>query len=286
MLFIPRVLGAITAIIIEPIAQVETWLVNSNRAIPSYLRSQSEQSARESGLRSQLAEHAGAHLNLKRMREENTSLRSLLGATTTERIAAGVIGRPTELPYDVFLIDKGIQDGIVAQTPVYIANDQVVGFVAEVYQHTSVVTLVTTPNFVSTVYIYGPNIYTTAIGMGSGSMRVNVPQGIVLTEGDLVVIPSLDSGIYGEISVINSVPSRPEQYGYVTIDEPLTSVRYVSVGTVPLRTILFEEAKEVVDTVRTEHLSVRVPSGILVDVKSDIATTTNGTTTEITPLEI
>lgn len=284
VLFAPRVLGMVTAVITEPIAHIETWLAESSAAIPSYLRAQAEHIAREHELQTRLSEHAGAYLNVKRLREENASLRALLGATTTQRTAAGVIGRPTQLPYDVFLIDKGAQDGIVEQAPVYISNDQVVGFVASVYQHTSVVTLVTTPDFTSTVYIYGPNIYTTAVGMGSGSLRVSVPQGITLTEGDLVIVPSLDPGIYGEISVVDSVPSRPEQYGYVTIDESLAGIRYVSVGTIPLHTLTFEDAKEIVDSVKTDHLSVPVPSGILVEVES--ATTTSATTTATTTEEL
>src|SRR5690606_37819043 len=43
-------------------------------------------------------------VELDRLRAENTALRTLLGNENETRIAAGVIGRPTNLPYDVLVI--------------------------------------------------------------------------------------------------------------------------------------------------------------------------------------
>lgn len=280
----PRIFGYVGSFVLLPVIHAESWLMESGAAFPTYIRDRSALLATQSELRQQLALHAGAHLTVARLSRENEELRKLLNATTTSRTAAGVIGRPTALPYDVFLIDKGSQDGVQENAPVYVGGDQVIGFVAEVYTDTSVVTLVTTPGFESTVYIYGPNIYTTAVGMGSGSLRVSVPQGITLTNGDLVVIPSLDAGVYGAISVVDSVPSRPEQYGYVSIEDPLQSIRYVSVGDSPLASITFDEARSIVETVRTEVLTVPVPSGVLIDVESGATTTATTTATTSIPL--
>lgn len=282
LMFVPSVLRYASALVLLPVVKFEHWVAESGSALPTYLRDRSALLANERDLRQQLAEHAAARLTAERLRQENGDLRALLSATTTDRMAAAVIGRPTALPYDVFVIDKGSRDGVVDNAPVYLGTDQVIGFVAYTTTHTAVVALVTTPNFKSTVYIYGPNIYTTAVGMGAGSLRVNVPQGIALAEGDLVVIPSLQGGIYGEITVVDSVASRPEQYGYVSIEEPLAGIRYVSVGQAPLETISFEAAKEIVETIRTDILQVPVPSGVLVDVASGTSTasTTVATTTD------
>lgn len=282
LFLVPRAVSSVAALVITPVVQIEHWIAESSSALPSYIRSRNELLATEQDLQRKLADHAGAALSATLLAKENDALRELLSATTTSRIAAGVIGRPTQLPYDVFVIDRGTDDGVRLHAPVYAGKDQVIGFIAHAYAHTAVVTLVTTPGFESTVYIYGPNIYTTAVGRGSGSLRVSVPQGITLTEGDLVVIPSLGRGVYGRISVIDSVPSRPEQYGYVSIEEPLAGIQFVSVGAEPLTTISFEEAKEIVERVRTDVLSVPVPGDVLVDVESgtSTATSTQATTTD------
>ena len=208
--------------------------------------------------------------DLRRLRSENEELRSLLSDSGDPRVAAGVIGRPTNLPYDVLVIDRGTDDGIVKDAPVYIDSDRIIGFVAETHSKSSIVALVTTPGWRSTVYIYGPNIYTTAVGIGGGITRVHVPQGIMLEVGNNVVIPALSAGTYGTITAVDSVPSRPEQYGYVAMNTPIGELRVVSVGTRPLSVIDFEAAREIINQARRELLEVPVPEGVLIDVESVI----------------
>lgn len=219
------------------------------------------------------------------LRAENATLLNQLNGKDEGRVVAGVIGRPSALPYDVIVIDQGERDGIVKDAPVYADQYRAIGFVSSVYENSSVVVLLTTPGFTSTVFIYGPNIYTTARGMGGGVIRIHVPQGINISNGDLVVVPALSSGVYGSITAVDSVPSRPEQYGYVTSDTPINSLRYVSVGKTPLNPISFEEAREVVDSARRELLQISVPEGILVEVE-DNASTTATTTEDVLEAEV
>ncbi|OGG86035.1 hypothetical protein A2392_01030 [Candidatus Kaiserbacteria bacterium RIFOXYB1_FULL_46_14] len=261
----PGLLGQIAAPIIKPFLSAETKL----------RQSLSNQDQTDVNLET---------VELERLKAENTELRTLLGGESEARIAAGVIGRPTNLPYDVLVIDKGERDGIVKDAPVYVNDNQAIGFVVAVYGESSVVALVTTPGWRSTVYIYGPNIYTTAVGQGGGIARVHTPQGIKLEEGNIVVVPSLSAGIYGRISAIDSIPSRTEQYGYVAMNMSLNSLHLVSVGTRPLSTIDFETAKTVVNEAARALLEVSVPEGILIEAESASSTatsTTAATTTEV-----
>lgn len=229
---------------------------------------------------------------LNSLRQENESLRALLGDEGETRIAAGIIGRPTALPYDVLMLDKGSDEGIMVDTAVYAGDDTVIGYVTASYQHTALVTLVSTPGFTSTAYVFGPNIYTTAIGIGGGITRIHVPQGIKLSVGDSVVLPSLSSGIYGNISAIDSVPELPEQYGYVASQIPIHSLRVVAVGTRPLSVMDFETARAVVETAKKDFLMIDVPDDMLIDVvdatssatTSDTAATTTGASDETLPL--
>lgn len=288
MMLLPRFFAFVSSIVLTPLVAIETWLMESDSVVPAYLRDRNNLLGRIEELEKQLISKQSANGTEELLRQENEELRSLLGQENEDRIGAAVIGRPSALPYDVIVLDKGSKDGVVADTPVYVGSNQVVGFVAAAFTHTSVVTLATTPGFSSTVYIYGPDIYTTAEGMGGGTLRVNVPQGIELASGNLVVLPSFTSGIYGEISVVESVPTKPEQYGYVSTEIPLSSLRFVSVGLQPLEEVSFDEARSIVNAVRTELLSVPVPSGVLVDtsVGTTSASTVSTSTADINESEI
>lgn len=230
------------------------------------------------GLKSQIASESGERFTIQLLSKENEELRSLLGEGEEKRIAAGIIGRPNKLPYDVLVLDKGSDDGIVQGAPVFISERTVIGAVKKTFPKTSVVELITSPGFTASVYIFGPNIYTNAKGIGGGQLRVGVPQGISLKEGDLVVLPSAASGIYGSVSVVDSVPTRPEQYGYVSPEIPLSSLRLVSVGDTPLEPVSFEEAQNIVAEARTTLFEVPVPEDVLVTTGTSTATTTASST--------
>ncbi len=216
----------------------------------------------------QLAELASLQAENERLRLFNEE----------EDILAGVIGRPTALPYDVLFIDKGTRDGIQVNAPVYAENDAAIGFIAAAYEENALVALLSTPGYVSTVYIYGPNIYTEAVGQGGGVTRIHVPQGVELAVGNPVVMPSLARGIYGSVSAVDSVPERPEQFGYMTSAIPLSSLRFVSVGKTPLKIMNFEEARASVEAVRRDFLQVEVPPEALINLENG---TTSTTTTEL-----
>lgn len=280
LFFVPRFAGMISGLFFEPVMRFESWLFQSDSTVASYFVDRSDLVRKIEELERNLAYVNGSQGAIERLQNENMQLRSLLGEEEKNaRIAASVIGRPTATPYDVLVIDKGSADGISKNAPVYIGSDQIVGFIAQAYQHSAIVALATTPNFESTVYIFGPNIYTTAKGIGGGVLQVNVPQGIVLSLDDLVVVPALGGGVYGRISSIDSVPSQPEQRGYVTLDVPMQSIRFVSVGESSLSSISFEEALEVVQNVRDDLIKVPVPSGVLVDVGSSTEQTATSTDT-------
>jgi len=287
LFLVPKVVNIAVSIVVAPVNMTKHWLTESGGNLPQYFRNRTGLMAEIATLQSSLAATRGNHLTVQILADENRELRSLLGDEGEERILAGIIGRPGTLPYDSLMLDRGIEDGIVVGAPVYIGENTVIGLVKNATAHTALVELATTAGFEATVYIIGPDIYTNAVGMGGGQLRVGVPQGITLSEGDLVVLPSVTSGIYGVISTVQSEPSRPEQYGYVSPQIPMASVRLVSVGSTPLQDISFEEAQIILDKNITTVFYVPVPEDILIDANfgttsssSDITASTSTSTYE------
>lgn len=278
-MMVPRAISFVAYLILTPVDSLTTWVRDSDQALPTYFRDRDALNHEINVLRQQVAEKSTDGLTLQKLLQENSLLNGLLGGAQGERVGATVIARPPELPYDLMQIDQGSERGIQEGAPVFLGHDQLVGVVAYTTKTTAFVELLTSPGFTSTVYIYGPDIFTEAEGYGGGIMRVNVPQGIDLSPGNVVIVPALDSGIYGTISHVQTSPTQPEQYGYVVPTIPLQSIYKVAVGGRPVEAVDFEVVKEVVEQNRVGSLEFDIPADLL------ITPTSTATTSLSTPEE-
>jgi len=273
---VPQAVRFSVSLIWMPYDAVRVWVLESEQSLPVYLRERHELDTTIRDLERELAQATGSDESYKRLEQENNELRELLDSLPPSRVLARVTARPNQLPYDVIMIDQGSRDGIVLHAPVFTGRDQVIGVITNVFENSAHATLVTTPGFMATAYVYGPNIYTTTEGMGSGVLRVRVPQGIALNEQDVVILPALDSGVFGVIAQVETSPTRPERYGYVIADTSLQSLRYVSVGREPAVTHSFTQAQEVVADIAVQLFTVDVPVESLVTPETfPVATSTD-----------
>jgi cell shape-determining protein MreC len=229
-LIVPAAVRFAAGIVLYPVIQVENWFAESNQILPALWRDKIVMQEQIDQLEQDLALSGKLDLTKQRLSDENNRLRSLLGATSSPRILAAVVGKPNELPYDLIQIDQGSQAGIESGSPVYIGVDTVIGLVSAVQRNTAFVTLFTTPDFFATVYLSGPNVTALLEGLGGGVARVRVPQGIPIRVGDLVHIPSVQPGVYGTIAWVESEPTQPEQFGYITPEIPIGSLFQVAVA--------------------------------------------------------
>ena len=227
----PPLMSGISFVVLYPVTAVSSWYQYGEGAFPSYLRSRAELTKEIDELRATIANDAGTELSVKRLLEENMQLRTAAQVSTlTNRIAARVIAQPSKLSYDLLQIDQGSDAGVMVGAPVFLGVDTVIGVVVYAAPTYAFVELVTTPGFSATAYIVGPNVFANLEGVGGGVARVRVPQGIALREGNLVLLPSVSGGVYGEVVRVENVPTQPEQFGYVTPPLPLQSILYVSVA--------------------------------------------------------
>ncbi len=229
-LVVPKLFSLTSQIVLAPIHGIHTWIQTSDSRFPMYVRDRNELLTRITELEQEVAIASGTDLTQQRLYEENQWLRQLLGVDSETRIAAAVIARPGQLPYDYLQIDKGSRAGIQAGAPVYVGRDNVIGIVTSTTDTYSFVELFTTPGFSTTAFISGANVMATIDGHGGGIARVRVPQGVPLQVGDLVHLPSLHPGVFGRVAYLENEPSQPEQFGYIALSQPISSIHYVSIG--------------------------------------------------------
>ncbi len=279
LLFIaPYFVRSIVTVAWYPFDMVRIWVAESGSSLPLYIRERGVLIDQLEALKIKIATEQGTESTIKKLQVENTELRNLAGALPEPRVLARVIGRPNTLPYDVLMLDRGSMHGVLLHAPVFLGADQVIGFVSKVTEKTALVTLVTTAGFTSSAYVIGPNIYTFAEGMGGGILRVRVPQGILLRTGDMVLLPAIDSGLYGTISYIETSVTQPEQYGFVSTSIPIQSLYYVSVGREAVVPHTYEEAEALIDVTKATLFKVELPEGVLVTPETSTSTPVSSTT--------
>ncbi len=256
------------------ILSLRTYLETSTATFPSYFRERGALQGEIERLTEELSRRSGDRSTITRIAAENDELRSLMKSVAEERILAGVIARPPSVPYDLLVIDRGSAHGIEIGAVVYQAENHAIGLVSRVYDKTSLVTLFSSSGAETSVYIYGPDIFAYAYGEGGGVMRISVPQGIVLSVGDAVVLPSIEGGDVGVIERVVSVPTQPEQSAYVTFPIGIQSMRSVTVSRTVTPPVPFEELVTNVELIR-ERFRVALP-----EVTGDGSGTSTGTTTQ------
>lgn len=280
LIFVRDGINIVASAVASPFFFVRHYIETSSDTVPAFLRSQNELISQIRSLEAEIESEKGREVYYGVIKEENDELRGLFhGSSTTPEILSGVIARPPFTPYDTLILDRGKDAGIVEGAPVYYGKGLALGYIHTVSSQTSVVRIFSSPGTHTTVYIFGPDIFTEAYGEGGGVIRVSVPQGIQVKQGDIVVLPSLEARILGTVGHIRSEPTEPEQYAYVTLDVPLQSIRLVSVGTRTISPKTFSEAEMIVEDVRKELFTVPIPENYHASTTREALLESPGTTT-------
>jgi|AntRauTorckE6833_2_1112554.scaffolds.fasta_scaffold01096_2 cell shape-determining protein MreC len=229
-LFLPKIISSVASVLLYPVHSTSAWLNESSSLVPSFVRERISLANQIKDLENELVKAGRIDVTQERLVEENIQLRSLLGINTEERTAAAIIARPDELPYDLLQIDRGSNHGIEVGAPVFIGRDIVLGLVVHTAPNYSFVELITTPEFRATAFISGPDVVVNMEGLGGGVARVLVPQGVPMSVGNLVYLPSVEPGVFGRISYVENRPTQPQQYGYITPEIPISGLHRVAVG--------------------------------------------------------
>lgn len=272
LFFLRGFIGGLFGSVMGGVLHVRNYFTHSTAVFPSYIRSRNELVSEIERLTDELASQSGDSATIARLSRENAELRGLVGDRPDTRILAGVLARPPMVPYDLLVIDRGTRDGILEGAIVYHTNNHAVGMVTRVYERNALVTLFSSSGVETSVYLYGPDIFAYAYGEGGGVIRISLPQGIEVHEGDPVVLPSLHMGDLGVVSRVVSLPTQPEQSAYVTFPVPLQSMRTVLVSGEAMVAVPFTELEPNVRSM-TEMFKVNLPETALVPTSS-VATST------------
>jgi cell shape-determining protein MreC len=164
------------------------------------------------------------------LKSENEELKKISQNNKFKNIIiSSIISRPTKTPYDTLIIDSGSQSGIKIGDLVLIDGNVFIGTIYEVSDYFSKVRLYSSPGEKTDVLIGESKIQKEAFGIGSGNFKVEFPKDQEVKEGDSVVIPSINSNIFGVVEKIEQ--KSVDSFKTVLFKSPINiqEIRFVEV---------------------------------------------------------
>lgn len=167
----------------------------------------------------------------KIIRKENENLKALLGRNVAERktVLAAVLVRPSISPFDVIIIDAGIDKGVKAGNRVLYKDSFTIGEVEEIYDRSSKVKMYSSPGEKFLALVGERLVQVEAEGLGGGNFSAKLPRDIEVNEGDAAVVPSISTAIFGFVQKIELNPTDSFQKIIFKIPVNLSELQWVLV---------------------------------------------------------
>lgn len=227
-LFRPVLQGGAYAIF-TPVWKVSDSLGDSIFSIPAFFSSKASLSAQNRKLQQDLLASQASVLDRNELFEENLALKERMGRIAQPNSAlAVVLLRPPEVPYDTLLIDIGEDADIEVGDRVAGHGTLLIGKVTEVWAHSARVTLFSSPNEKYNGFLRG-DIPVEVIGIGGGSLTMQVPYEAKAKVGDLVMLPSIESNTASVVEHIEQGQGDSAVTAYLRLPVNQLELRFVDV---------------------------------------------------------
>jgi rod shape-determining protein MreC len=159
-------------------------------------------------MKKELALHEVTALELAQIRDENDSLKELLGRPKEgATLLTSVLRRPPISPYDTLIIDVGSNYDVKVDSPVFAQGSLALGTVKEVFSNNSIVELFSSANRETEVLVGVKGVPAKAVGLGGGNFKIELPVEASVVVGDSVRMPGINTrviGIVGKVEVDKS----------------------------------------------------------------------------------
>lgn len=139
------------------------------------------------------------------LKAENESLKDLLGRKDTKlnTVLASILVKPPQTPYDSLVLDIGEGHNIKVGDKVMANGNVYIGEVSEVLPSMSKITLYSTPGRKLPVVLGSGSISVEAVGVGGGNFNIFLPREVEVSEGDVIIIPSITANVFGIVEKVN-----------------------------------------------------------------------------------
>lgn len=219
---------------VAPMARLGDTLTSGSRTLVASFGDTARLAKRNEELEEQNRALLGANLGLT---ERLAALDSLVGAPESG-MAAGVLMRPPQSPYDTLIVAAGREEGVVPGMEVFGQGGVPLGIVTLVARRSAQVTLFSAPGVTTGGWIGPKKLPLTLVGEGGGVLAAYLAKAADIAEGDVVYLPGPGALPAGRVARVDSDPSFSQvrlQIVPATNPFSLTWVVIRDIGTVDFR---------------------------------------------------
>ena len=144
-------------------------------------------------------------LSLSKDRDDRNRYLELLGRKqNSNMVLASVLTHPPQTPYDVIIIDLGLNESISSDSEVFLPEGPILGRVSEVFRKNAKVKLFSSAGEETSAVLERGDLPVTLVGVGAGNFKMTIPRDVEVQIGDRVLSLGVSShllAIVGEVSV-------------------------------------------------------------------------------------
>lgn len=157
------------------------------------------------------AENAALATRIAVLEARTQDLATLLGTRTEAQggVLASVLARPPVSPYDVLVVDQGIDAGVVVGAQAHGPGGVPLGTVESVTNTSARILLYSAPNKETEAWVGEARIPITLVGHGSGTFDAIVAREAGIAVGDMVYVAGEGALPIGTIVAVDVDPSSP-----------------------------------------------------------------------------
>ncbi|MFQ5661873.1 MAG: rod shape-determining protein MreC [Candidatus Paceibacteria bacterium] len=208
----PNSLSGVSNFVAAPFWKSKNFTVSKVANSAELLRSKRSLIEENNNLKAEIELNNLKLLSLDLFKEENIRLKELFDrqiSSTDNSILGVVLVRPSASLYDTLVIDVGAESDVSEGDYVFVSGDIFIGRINEVYKNTSLVKLFSSPGEITQVRVGLDGVSASAEGVGGGNFIAELPRGIGIEEGDMVVMPNISTRVFAVVEEIDADPSDP-----------------------------------------------------------------------------
>ncbi|MFZ2522869.1 MAG: rod shape-determining protein MreC [Minisyncoccia bacterium] len=209
-------LRTFTYYVTKPVWKVSEITQKPFTYLSGYLRAKSDLINENKELKDSLFKLSLKSSDYDLLQKENDSLKSQIGdSNQSKKIVVEIVSKPPQSPYDTFVLDAGIAEGVKQGSKAYISDKMIVGIVKESYLHTSIVELFSTQGIDSTVTMVRTGDSFVITGLGGGNYKLEIPKDADVVWGDTFIYPGTGESAIGSIYYIDTNTQSAFKTAYI-----------------------------------------------------------------------
>lgn len=164
------------------------------------------------------------------LEKENNALLEIIGKKDQkEFLVAYVMFRPPSLKFDTLIIDRGKKDGVKTGMKAVAYDNVILGEVEQVFEHISVVKLLSYYGNNLNVLLEKSGIFVDALGKGGENFEIILGKELDIQENETVLMPGVNNFVIGKITKVEKEENMPFQKIYFRFPLNLNQLKYLRV---------------------------------------------------------